>query len=73
MPTGAWNCERGAAGSGLAGMRGDWNTIEGNPTELAAEDSIAPPAPMAPRRNISLRFNDMPHPVKKRVVYQPQG
>jgi hypothetical protein len=28
---------------------------------------------MAPRRNISLRFNDMPHPVKKRVVYQPQG
>ena len=34
-------------------------TIEGSPTELAAEDSIAPAAPTAPRRNISLRFNDI--------------
>ncbi len=46
----------------------------GNTLELAAEEMIAPAAPMAPRRNISLRFNDTPCPPKmKGRFYHSMG
>jgi hypothetical protein len=54
----------GAGGSGLVGISSDGTVLE-----LAAEERIAPAAPKAPRRNISLRFNDIPTLQLKRRVY----
>ena len=45
----------GAPSGGVAGAISDGSTLE-----LAAEESIAPAAPIAPSRNISRLFNDIP-------------
>jgi len=44
----------GGIGAGACG-----NSVGDRICELAAPDSNRPPAPAAPRRNISLRFNDI--------------
>src|SRR4051812_12598624 len=58
----------GAAGCGPSGV----NTV-GNTLELAAEERIAPAAPMAPRRNISLRFNDIQYPPGEAMLLSFNG
>jgi hypothetical protein len=48
-----------AGAGGTIGLAGREKTEEGRTCELAAPESRSPPAPAAPRRNISLRFNDI--------------
>ena len=58
----------GAAGaawtgaSGSAGTGGRAKVEAGNGLDIAADDSSKPPAPAAPKRNISRRFNDILSP-----------
>ena len=64
MPLGAVGAI-GAAGTGARGGTGGAVRIPtGSGTELAAEEISNPPAPAAPRRNISRRFNDI-HPLQE--------
>src|SRR4051812_28526149 len=65
MPPGAegvstCGCGNGCAGNGASGspLRSRFSPNDPMTLELAAVERIAPAAPYAPRRNISLRFND---------------
>ena len=56
----------GAAGTGaggLAGVEEGKTKVDGKTWELAAPLRSKPPAPAAPRRNISLRFNALYPPL----------
>ena len=69
MPEGARR-RRNRGRGGRAAVR---NTEGRQRTGLAADDSITLPAPAAPKRNISLRFNDI-HPSRKEArLYQSEG
>ena len=52
------------------GRAADRSESGGRPTELAAEENSTPPAPAAPSRNISRRFNDIRYPplVKRDII-----
>ena len=55
--------------NGSTGVVGIEKNVGDSPCELAALVSSKPPAPAAPSRNISLRFNDMETPLLKRGLY----
>ena len=74
MPPGVVGRAIGAAGSGDKGSVevGSLKTVAGKPTELAAEESIKPPAPAAPKRNNWRRLNDI-KPLRNEAKLVPSG
>jgi hypothetical protein len=62
-----------AGAGGTISVAGRANTDEGRTCELAAPDSSNPPAPAAPSRNISLRFNDIHPSAVKGCLYRNEG
>src|SRR5690349_19489915 len=63
--------ETGAGGA--IGAVGRVKIDEGSTCELAAPESSKPPAPAAPTRNISLRFNDIHPSAVKPSLYRCEG
>jgi hypothetical protein len=72
IPAGAVGAATAGAG-GMIGAAGREKTDEGRICELAAPDNSNPPAPAAPSRNISLRFNDIHPSAVKRPLYGFEG